>query len=419
MFADGFYRLRNDEEPMPSITRRRFLAAVGTALGVTAGSYGAYRLHRGATDAAFDPWTPPSGTWPLRRHDPANTAHNPTATPPRERPAVRRIGSAPSASRRPRFAPLVGPEHLVVYGSGFAAYPSDGGDATDEREAPTPLAGFGPAGRLLTIARDDAAAPVAIVDHAPADLRETARFPLDADHPQGLIVGSREAYVGGQDGTLRALDPDTGRRWRADGAMPALGDGRLYAADAPLDGTVAYTERRGLDRRLGVGPRRAWSAGAIDGFPHRPAVAGGRVVLGTSAEAGGVLAAVDAETGERLWTRPLGRDVSTPALVDDTGYVAVGGDVAGFVAAVDLPTGETRWRDDVDWRAAEPVVGDETLVVAGEMRQAGEAGGVIRAYDVATGDSLWTRTLEDVPGGLALVGERVFATVGASLYALR
>lgn len=402
---------------MPSITRRTF---VGAGAAIVAGAYGAYRLHRGATDATFDSWEPAPGTWPLPRYDAANTASNPNASPPRARPTARRVASAATTARRPRFAPVVGSDHLVAYGSGFAAYPRGGDDAVRERDAPTPLAGFGPDGRLHTVARDGADAPAEIVTHAAGDLHETARFGLDADHPQGLVVGSREVYVGGQDGTLRAVAPDSGRRWHVDGAMPALGDGRLYAADAPLDGTVAYRERTGLDRRLGVGPERVWSAGPIHGFPHRPAVADGRVVLGTYAEGGGVLAVVDAGTGERLWDpRPLGRDVSTPAVVGDEGYVAVGDDETGFVAAVDLPTGETRWRDDVDWLASDPVVGGETLVVAGERRENGaRAGGVVRAYDAASGDALWTHAFDAAPDGVALAEDRVVVTVGSDLYAL-
>jgi hypothetical protein len=401
---------------MPSITRREY---VGAGLVGTAGTYGVYRLYRGATDATFDPWTPAPGTWPLRRYDPANTAHNPNASPPREAPTARRIASVATTARRPRLSPLVGADHLVAYGSGFAAFSRGSRDAVRERDAPTPLAGFGPDGRLHAVARDDADAPAALVGYGAADLRETTRFGLDADHPQGLIVGSRETYVGGQDGTLRAVDPDSGRRWRVDGAMPALGDGRLYAADAPLDGTVAYAERTGLDRRLTVGPDRVWSAGPTDGFPDRPAVANGRVVLGTHAECGGVLAAVDADSGERLWTQPFGRDVSTPAVVGDRGYVAVGGDATGFVAAVDLSTGETAWRDDVDWRASTPAVGGETLVVAGERRPNGErADGVVRAYDTASGDVLWTQAFDTPPAGVALVENRVVVTAGSDLYAL-
>jgi outer membrane protein assembly factor BamB len=397
---------------MPSITRRRLVGS-GAAVALTAGAYGAYRLHRGATDATFSSWTPAPGTWPLRRYDPANTAHNPDASPPRDPPSVRTVATASTPARQPRFTPLVGADRVAMYGSGFVVRPREEGEVVLERDAPTPLAGFGPDGRLHTVESE----PTTVVGYD-SDSREAYRHPLDDDDPSGLTVGAREVYVGCESGALRAFDLDSGRRWRADGALPALADGRLYAADAPLDGTVAYAPRTGVDRRLRVGPTRAWSAGPADGFPHAPAVADGRVVLGTYAEGGGALAAIDADTGERPWEpRPLGRDVATPAVAGDRGYTAVEtGDGAGFVAALDLATGETRWRDDVEWAASTPVLGGETLVVAGERA---DGAGVVRAYDIA-GDALWTHAFEEGrPDGLAPVGDRVLVTAGATLYELR
>ncbi|AZH25601.1 outer membrane protein assembly factor BamB family protein [Haloplanus aerogenes] len=399
---------------MPSITRRRLLGS-GVVATLAAGTYGAYRLHRGATDATFAPWTPTPGTWPLRRYDPANTAHNPNATPPRESPPDRTVVSAATTARQPRFAPLVGADHLVTHGSGLVAVPRGGEQLALERDTSIPLAGFGPDGHLHTV---DADRPATVVGYD-TDLREAYRTPLRDDNPQGLTVSTREVYVGCESGAVRSLDPDSGRRWRVDGAMPALADGRLYAADAPLDGTVAYAPRTGLDRRLDVGPERVWSAGPTDGFPHPPAVAEGRLVLGTYAEGGGVVVALDTDSGDRLWEpRPLGRDVATPAIVGDRGYTAVEtADGSGAVVALDLTTGETRWRDDVEWAATTPVVAGETLVVAGE-RADGTA--TVRAYD-AGGDVLWTHAFEagtGGAGGLALVEDRVLVTVGATLYEL-
>ncbi|MFD1634793.1 PQQ-binding-like beta-propeller repeat protein, partial [Haloplanus ruber] len=215
-----------------------------------------------------------------------------------------------------------------------------------------------------------------------------------------------------------------GRRWRVDGTMPALVDNRLYAAGAPLDGTVAYAERTGCDRSLRPGPRRAWSAGPVSGFVHAPAVADGRLVVGTYAEGGGVVAAVDAISGDPLWEpRPLGVDVATPAVVGTHGYVATGTDDrrAGLVAALDLRTGESEWRDETEWHALTPAVGGDTLVVAGEAREGGEVvGGVVRAYDRAGGERLWTHRFETPGvGGLALVGGRVLVAAGSSVYELR
>jgi hypothetical protein len=406
---------------MPSLTRRRLL---GGTVAAAAGSYGAYRLFRGATDAQFDTWTPDPGTWPLRRYDPANTAHNPNASPPRERPSIRELVTVSSAARYPSLSPVVGPDHVVVYGSGLAAFPRAGGAAVRGVEAATPRAGFGPDGRLHTVSHEsgNATDPTAVVGYD-ADLRETYRTPTDTDHPRGLVVGAEEVYLGDESGTLRAVGADGGRRWRADGTMPALADGRLYAAGAPLDGTVAYGERTGGDRYLRPDPERVWSAGPVSGFVHAPAVADGRLVQGTYAEGGGVVAAVDADTGDRLWEpRRLGQDVATPAVVGDRGYTAVGTDDrrAGLVLAVNLDTGDTVWRDELEWHAVVPAVAGDTLVVAGEVREDGErVAGVVRAYDRASGDRLWTHTVETRGvGGVALVADRVLLAAGTAVYEL-
>ncbi|GAB3319249.1 hypothetical protein EI982_07660 [Haloplanus rallus] len=408
---------------MPSITRRRLL---GGSVALAVGGYGAYRLHRGAAAATFDTWTPAPGTWPLRRYDPANTAHNPSATPPRERPARREFTALPTAAGRPSLSPLVGPDHVVVYGSGLAAYAREDGTAARTVEAATPRAGFGPDGRLHAVSLDSGTAtdPVAVVGYDGADLQETSRSPVDTDDPRGLTVGADEVYLGTGSGTLHGIDAGGGRRWQVDGAMPALVDGRLYAADAPLDGTVAYAERTGRDRYLRPGPQRAWSAGPVSGFVHAPAVADGRLVVGTYAEGGGVVAALDADSGESLWEpRPLGVDVATPAVVGARGYVAAGTDDrrAGLVAALDLRTGEADWRDAVGWHAVAPAVGGDTLVVAGEDREDGDVvAGVVRAYDRAGGERLWTHRFETPGvGGLALVEDRVFVAAGSSVYELR
>ena len=400
---------------MPSTTRRRLL---GASLALAAGAYGVHRLDRGAADVSFGSWSPASGTWPLRRYDPANTAHNPHASPPRERPTVRERHSVETGARRPRFRPVVGADHVAVHGSGLAVYPRDGGEAVHHDAVDAPLAGFGPDGGLHTARSraDDPDPPLSLVGYG-TDLREAYRVSLGTDDPTGLVVGSREVYVGTESGRVRAVDPADGRHWRVDGAVPALVDGRLYAADASLDGTVGYAERTGLDRRLNPGPDRVWSAGPTDGFPHPPAVADGRIVVGSRAEGGGVVRGIDADTGEDLWApRPLGRDVTTPAVVGVRGYAAVDTGDAGRVVALDLGTGETVWRDSVPWHADSAAVGGDTLVVAGE----GEVGGRVRAYDRANGEVRWTCRLPGRgPDGLALVDERVFVTVGASLYELR
>lgn len=406
---------------MPSITRRRL---VGAGAALAASAYGVGRLVRGAAAGSFASWTPAAGTWPLRRHDPANTAHSPTASPPRERPTVGDPVAVATDAASPRFAPVVGSDHVALYGSGLVVSSRGGREAVHADGVAAPFAGFGPDGRLYaTHTAGDGPDPSLSLVEYDADLRESARHSLGDDDPVGLVVGERELYVGAESGVVWGVDADGGRRWSVDGALPALADGRLYAADASLDGTVCYRARSGPDRRLEPGPARLWSAGPTAGFAHAPAVADGRLVVGSRASGGGVVRALDATTGEPLWEpRSLGRDVATPAVVGDRGYAAVADDrEAGRVVSLDLVTGETVWRDAVEWRPVSAAVGGDTLVVAGEDRADGSSDGArVRAYDRETGDELWTRAVSGSrPGGIALVGERVFLTVGASLYELR
>ncbi|MFD1594859.1 hypothetical protein ACFR97_04770, partial [Haloplanus litoreus] len=60
------------------------------------------------------------------------------------------------------------------------------------------------------------------------------------------------------------------------------------------------------------------------------------------------------------------------------------------------------------------------VAVAGDVREGGErVAGVVRAYDRATGDRLWTHTVETRGvGGLALVEDRVLLAAGTSVYEL-
>jgi outer membrane protein assembly factor BamB len=89
-------------------------------------------------------------------------------------------------------------------------------------------------------------------------------------------------------------------------------------------------------------------------------------------EFGGV-AAVDANTGESVWARPLGNDAGTapagrPSVVDDTVYV---GTARRTVHALDLSDGTVRWGrsvTDEDTYAVPSVVqaGDTVIIVVGE-----------------------------------------------------
>lgn len=394
--------------PDAATTRRRVLAALVATAG---GGYAAHRLLR-RPDAAFEPWTPAPGTWPLARYDAANTAHNPHARPPRE-PSRRVLGTVDDAATGVR--PLVGRERLVCVGAGLATAPRDGGAWTELTGATVRCAGVGPNGRLVAATRRATDLDFDVVAYD--GTTEGARIPVGG-RPAWLTVGPNAAYVGCVPETLVAVD-EGGVAWRAGGEKPALGDGRLYAVGAP-DGVVAHAERRGFDRLASTEPARAFATGPPPGREvHAPAVADGRLVVGAwnpfRRRAGAT--AYDAATGESLWHLPLGRNATTPALAGDRGFTAVvdADEAGGAVVAIDLVSGDAVWRDETAWAAFAPAVGGETLVVLG----ADERGrGRVRAYDAASGAVRWTRALPTAPSrnGVALVEDRVLVGAGGTLY---
>lgn len=400
----------------PELGRRHFL---GGAAVTGAAVFGVRRLRSGAVDAAFESWEPAPGTWPLQRYDPGNTAHNPHANPPRESPTSRVL-----VDRDAGYVPLVGTDHLVLAGGdGLSVHPRDGGDAvwTSERSG---IAGFGPPedNRLYAITRTENEDDYQLLGVATdGEVRQVFETPYEGDFPLDLLVGRHELYAsriewtsGGHTGSRR--------RWRVAGGYPALADGRLYTIDDPR--LTAYEEREGLNRHLERGPRQVWRVTAPDGRYdfYGAAVADGRLVTGVyyHFDSPDLVAGYDAETGDPLWEpREVGM-FGTPTLAGDRGYTV---DNSGRITALDLATGETIWRDEVEWSTiAAAVGGEDTVVVTGGVtEQWGNemVSGNVRAYDAATGDVLWTVTLDAGPGFPVLVENQVLVAAGGTLHEFR
>jgi outer membrane protein assembly factor BamB len=307
----------------------------------------------------------------------------------------------------------------VVFGDQLAAYTQ--GRMTTFGEAETYFAGVGQNGRLHAASESRTDATLVGYDGT----QETYRHSVPG-HVEGLTVGAGEIYVGTLNDGVCAYEPDTGLDWVVGGETCALTDGHLYTVGG-RDGTLAYHDRTPPGQWISAGPQRRWTAPSVRGDTHPPAVADGRVIVGTFGLHESELAAFDAETGDQLW-KPKSfaegsvADVSTPAVTARDGYVAAGinGLTTGFVARYDLESGDLVWRTDTDWYAYDPVLADDTLVVAGDVRVGSEAPATtVRAYDTGSGDELWTVTFSGEGGtNLALVGERVLATAGTSLYEL-
>jgi outer membrane protein assembly factor BamB len=155
-----------------------------------------------------------------------------------------------------------------------------------------------------------------------------------------------------------------------------------------------------------------------------PAVAGGRVYVGTSNistvnEA--ALNCFDAVTGNLLWRFPAGTDVkSTPAVADGRVYFTTS---IGKLFALDAATGSLLWRAQLGdsltrWEMTSPTV------FAGKVY----AGGIpaMSCYNAATGDSLWRYVghtgpdadfIPSVYSAPAVSGETVVFTTRGGIFA--
>ncbi|MGR3484947.1 MAG: outer membrane protein assembly factor BamB family protein [Paracoccaceae bacterium] len=235
------------------------------------------------------------------------------------------------------------------------------------------------------------------------------RQDLRASGTAAPAYANGRVYLVSRDGRGWALDARTGRiEWSFDG-LPASagfagGAGPSVSGDLVVfpfaSGEVSATfAGGGLPRwRADIGGRRETRAQAtIDDVAADPVIADGRVYLGTL---GGRTLALDAATGERVWTADEG--AVGPVATTPTSIFAVN-DI-GQLLRLDADTGAVVWRvtlpQFVQTRPARlrtriahygPVLAGGRLVVA-------SADGVLRGFDPATG-ALVHQTA--IPGGAA------------------
>jgi outer membrane protein assembly factor BamB len=193
-------------------------------------------------------------------------------------------------------------------------------------------------------------------DTSAGELGEEWSFRASGPIRAGLSFSSGALLAPSQDGSLYALEPETGRlRWRYDAGAPLL--------SAPAtDGEVAYL-----------------------------------------ADRGGRLHAVRLDNGRDLWQTPLGGPVwYAPPLFQDG--VLYQGDDAGEVRAIEAATGRILWQRRVGAgvRARPAVAGDSSIAVP-------TLGGRLYLLDAATGleRSCWEAP-EALHSSPAAAGSRIF-----------
>jgi len=259
----------------------------------------------------------------------------------------------------------------------------------------------------------------------------------------GVVEDRALLLVGSYDKNLYALDAASGeQRWRF------TTGGGVYSA--PLlwrdgDHTLAFAAASdrlvyGLDAALG---RRVWihsvqpfrptlggarlSAPCLGEAQGRPALFVGHWVWDRSLKENmqeGGLRALDARSGELLWSRLLGDNQIAPPIfgrVDGAGMVFVGSS-NGNLYAVEADSGELRWQHtELDAIRGAPALassGGRSLVVVASKY------GLVRALDAASGEERWRYKTGDRITGAPMVFEvagRALVVIGSydrTLYAL-
>jgi outer membrane protein assembly factor BamB len=147
------------------------------------------------------------------------------------------------------------------------------------------------------------------------------------------------------------------------GSLTSKG-GRLYAVRAS-DGSILWTKKTGYPGDSSTG--------------QAPTVADGIVFIGSATND---LYALDASTGETRWTLPMGEEAgTTPAVVDGVAYAPS----VHHIRAIEASTGEVLWSASVEGGGSSPAVVNGVVFVGGEQG--------LFALDAATGVHLWNAPL--------------------------
>jgi hypothetical protein len=384
---------------MPS-SRRRLLATVGGAAAALAGCTSVVRSPvgdtiRSAPDRRVDPgWRPGPGTWAQAGYGPANTGHNPHASPPRTEPEVRWRHSLPetlteivvaegrvyceTASRLVALDVESGTRRWDRYTDANALTYVDGrlyhwGDNTDfvargldgtelwrtatdaeslkqyhERDGYVYLGAF--SGHRILHA--DSGAVVRSSDTEWEFLAATADGCYTT---RGGSPGTPVTYAVG--------DPALGERWRVETGCsvgrPAVDADRVYYPFDPRY-TLDCTGPHRL-RAFDTEGRPQWTA-TFDASIWYPAVADDRVFVSTAPESGPGRLVCLSRDGERRWRHEAAGGLKRPVVANGTVYAVPARDSDAPLVACDVATGERCWARSVTTDAPLAAVG-ETLYV--------------------------------------------------------
>lgn len=230
---------------------------------------------------------------------------------------------------------------------------------------------------------------------------------LDASGTGTPTVAGDLVYVISGDATAWAIDTSNGRvRWQMTatpdrntllgGPAPAISDDLVIFGHS--SGEVQAVNRTGGIQTWGAlvaGRRRGFAKSQIGDISGDPVVAGGRVYVGVQS---GVTVALDATTGERLWSVEEGAMSPVWAVGNDVFLVSD----LNQIVRVSAETGERVWAHDLPLfvkdrpRRQREIFAHFGPVLAGNRLIVASGDGLLRSFDPASGDLVGQ---VELPGG--------------------
>jgi eukaryotic-like serine/threonine-protein kinase len=284
---------------------------------------------------------------------------------------------------------------LLYVDGGASTTPSPSPTPVDESPSPSPD-------------NEAEAAGASLVAIGLEDQREVWRVPLGAESRSGVTVDGDIAYVGDQDGTLYAVDIADGTvRWTSE--MP----GRIDISIAASDGRAVAISRNDDSRRVVIAAHdaddgeRLWQI-----TPQLSATAASSAALTEDAVIVGLadrlVRAFGVDDGEERWSSlalQLFSPLTAPAVGEDAVYVA---DIGGGLYRLDPVDGDRGWSfqfNEVVVRSS-PVIIDRWVLL-------GLNDGRLVAVDAASGRLNWqSAPSQGLAGTIAVSSEAIVAVRG-------
>jgi outer membrane protein assembly factor BamB len=399
-------------------TRTRLLIAGGSVLAIAGIAVAGYLIAKrpgdvsNVTETAFKAKekrkTIKTVTWPVYGYDDERTRYLPTKE---VRPPYRASTWSFQAGKLLEFSPIVvrGMLYFIDKDGLFYALDARKGNVQWKRDLGT-LSASSPAyseGAVFAVTLD----PGQAVAMRARDGKVLWRRPFPSRSESSPVVFGKRVVVGTEDGTVYALNRETGAiDWQVDtaGAVKgglALNDGTLYGANYAGE-VFAINAANGDVRWMSSTQGLSFDRGGP--VYSTPAVAFGRVFLGSIDNR---VYSFDAETGEIAWSHSTGDWAYPGPAVADTERaeptVYIGSKDQNFYA-LDAKTGDVRWQKDVGGI----VLGAASVI--GEVVYVGVIGPNIGTlgFDAKTGKKVFEHELGEYNPAIS-DGRRLYLT-GAS-----